>query len=172
MKSTKEDPELVDALRRDFAYDPDTGHVIHIRPRQKVVAGSRAGSVTRFGYRAIHWNKATYREHRIIFALQTGHWPAEQIDHVNNVKDDNRWCNLREATDSQNQRNTFYKSASGVKGAYFNKKTKRWQSLISVKGKVRYLGYFDTPEQAHEAYCAAARELVGEFARTWPSFLD
>jgi hypothetical protein len=54
-------------------------------------------------------------------------------------------------------------NTSGLKGAYLAKDGKRWRSQINIDGKMRSLGHFSTPEEAHKAYCEAAAKLHGEF---------
>lgn len=107
-----------------------------------------------------------YLAHRIIWALHTGEWPTEQIDHINGDPADNRITNLREALGSQNQynRGKTSKNTSGYKGVYLHKKTGKWLAQIGVAGRVKYLGYFETPLLAHAAYCEAASRLHGAFA--------
>jgi hypothetical protein len=79
----------------------------------------------------------------------------------------NKWSNLREATASQNMANRVLPSETGLKGAYRVQKgeTVRYKSIITKDGKRLHLGCFGTAEEAHAAYCAAATQLHGEFAR-------
>ena len=97
----------------------------------------------------------------------TGAWPKDQIDHVNGDRSDNRFCNLREATNSQNQANRRCEatSTSGVKGVSWDRRCRRWQAQISINGKPKHLGGFTSKEEAARAYAAAAIALRGEFAR-------
>lgn len=93
--------------------------------------------------------------------------PSETfIDHENRNPLDNRKCNLREATRSENARNAKRRvdNTSGYKGVHFNRKTLRFQAQIYYNRKQIYLGTFSTPEDAYEAYCKKAYELHGEFA--------
>jgi len=92
------------------------------------------------------------------------------IDHKNGNGLDNRRENIRHATNTQNNANTrLYKtSTTGMKGVHFSKKCPRnpYRALISLGSKKKkFLGHFPTKEAAHEAYCAAAKQLHGEFAR-------
>jgi hypothetical protein len=91
----------------------------------------------------------------------TGRVPPLHLDHKNRDKTDNSWDNLREATPSQNQGNRARIRLSGLKGALFRRN--KFEAAITVGGKKRYLGTFVTAEEAHAAYCAAARTLFGEF---------
>lgn len=91
---------------------------------------------------------------------------SEQVDHINGDPLDNRRSNLRLATHAENQRNKgrYSNNTSGYKGVSWAKKENKWQAQISFNGKVKYLGYFATAEDAYESYCKAAKELHGEYA--------
>ena len=132
-------------------------------------AGKEAGIITKAGYRYVRFadrEKAyAVHTHRIGWALHTGKWPARIIDHINRDPLDNRFVNLREATPSQNRANTPVAkwNKTGLKGA--SPWGKRFRAQIRDNGKTVYLGMFDTPEEAHDAYRAASDRLFGEFAR-------
>jgi hypothetical protein len=91
-----------------------------------------------------------------------------QADHIDGDGLNNRRCNLREATHSQNQRNQRRSkiNTSGLKGACFHIRASKWQAIIKVNGRSKHLGYFNTPEEAHAAYCEASDKYHGEFGRT------
>lgn len=137
---------------------------------QSIKAGDKAGSVfcNRPGlqYRQLKVGGKKYLAHRIIFLMHRGYLP-EQIDHIDGNGLNNNSENLRAASQGQNQHNkgTQKNNTSGFKGVSREKQAKKWRAQIELDGKVRYLGLFDTPEAAHEAYKAAAKRLHGEFAR-------
>ncbi len=91
----------------------------------------------------------------------------EQVDHRNYNRLDNRRWNLRPCTKSQNMMNrgATKSSSTGLKGVTFEKQTQRWKAQIMVDYKNINLGKFDTPEEAHAAYCEAAKKHHGEFFR-------
>ena len=109
--------------------------------------------------------RRTILMHRYILGLEYG--DKREGDHANRETLDNQDGNLRIATRVQNQENSsIHKdNASGFKGIAFDKSSGLWFSRISFYGKRIYLGHFRTPEAAHESYCAAAKEIFGEFAR-------
>jgi hypothetical protein len=90
-----------------------------------------------------------------------------EVDHIDGDGLNNRRCNLRLATRSQNMRNQRLNSrnTSGFKGVSWDKRDKKWLAYIKVYRKKIHLGSFDTPEDAHAAYCDAAARLHGEFAK-------
>jgi hypothetical protein len=89
------------------------------------------------------------------------------VDHIDGNPLNNRRSNLRLATPSENQWNQKRSCAntSGFKGVGWHERDRRWQARIRKEGKLYHLGNFKSPEEAHEAYCRAAAELHGEFAR-------
>jgi hypothetical protein len=90
-----------------------------------------------------------------------------QMDHINRDQGDDRFSNLRPATQSQNSANTRGWAKSGFKGVttapQWAKLKNKWMAQIVVHKKRRHLGMFPTPEAAHDAYCEAAKEAFGEF---------
>lgn len=87
-------------------------------------------------------------------------------DHKNGNGLDNRRCNLRPATTSQQGANRIaMPSRSGFKGVSFSiERRKHWVSRIAVHGKRIVIGNYDTPEEAAHAYDDAARNHFGDFA--------
>lgn len=89
-------------------------------------------------------------------------------DHINgNGLDNRRSANLRRSTQSQNNQNRRIQrnNSSGYKGVSWHQGRRRWEAIIQANGKRKDLGGFPTPELAYEAYCHAAIQLHGEFAR-------
>ena len=103
--------------------------------------------------------------HRFILGCERG--DARLVDHVNGDGLDNRRCNLRLATHSENLFNQRKGSRghSQYKGVFRHHDTVKFQASIGHNGKSRYLGLFEQAEDAARAYDAAAIELHGEFAR-------
>lgn len=89
-----------------------------------------------------------YKAHRIIWLMQTGRWPNPQVDHKNHNRADNRWINLREATNRENGRNQTLRrsNTSGRVGVYCE--NGKWRAQISFDGRHRFLGTFPTFEAA------------------------
>lgn len=102
--------------------------------------------------------------HRLILNAPSG----VLVDHKNGDSLDNRRTNLRLATCSDNQHNRRRNknNTSGYKGVSWYRPTGRWTANIKANGRQKHLGLYDSPAEAHAAYCRAARELHQEFART------
>lgn len=162
-----------DYVREVIHYDPDTGNLIWKHRKDKAEpwnarwSGKIAGCLRKDGYITIKLCDHAYRASRIAWLWMTGKSPAEQIDHVDMDRSNNKWTNLRQATRSENACNRKVQSnnKSGLKGAYWDKRSSQWKIDIR-KGGERFCGSFFTPEDAHVAYCDVARSLFGEFART------
>lgn len=111
----------------------------------------------------VNGRQGTVDIHRLIIECP----PEHCIDHADRNKLNNRRSNLRVATNSLNQANRVSKRGeNSIKGVTFIKKCNKWQAAIKNGGKDKYLGLFDTAEQAHEAYMNAAEQAYGEFARS------
>lgn len=154
---------LMDALH----YCAVSGEFRWIKPvSNRVRSGDVAGHLDRLGYITISFQGRLYLGHRMAWLFEYGEWPSFQIDHANGIRNDNRICNLREATPAQNKYNARrYKSnRSGFKGVHWSKSRNAWRAQVSVGGKQKHLGMFSTREAAHAAYCAAASTFHGEFA--------
>ena len=156
---------------REFAlswwcYDVDSGLLFWLRRptvRSRVRVGDVAGTVHRDGYVQIGLHHKVYQAHRLIWKMQTGADPIDEIDHVNGVRNDNRWVNLRAATRSQQGMNK--PTPNFHRGVHFIAKSGKYGAQIKAYGKHIWLGVHNTPESACAAYRAKAEELHGEFAK-------
>lgn len=153
-------------LKDVLTYDPATGLFRYRHDRRGGInkAGDIAGTFNAKGYRQISIGR-TYGAHRLAWLYMTGAWPKHQIDHKNGVRDDNRWCNLREATNAQNcaSRGVKANNRLGLKGVYPH--GKRFAVCLYKNGERHYLGTFATAEDASTAYSEAANDLHGDFVR-------
>lgn len=90
-----------------------------------------------------------YKSHRIIWLWQTGEWPKEQIDHINRIRHDNRWINLREVSNLENQKNKNpQKNNSSGRNGVYKLPNGDYQVSIGVNGKSVYIGYAHSFEEA------------------------
>jgi hypothetical protein len=152
-----------DELKQLLHYNPDTGLFTYLTGR--IRTGRIAGNINKRGYVRLGINGVEYKGHRLAYLYMTGEMPQHFIDHINGIKSDNRWLNLREATNTQNNYNSGMKpfNTSGYKGISWDKKRNKWIAQISINNKNKYLGAFMQKEEAHAAYQMAASKLHGEF---------
>lgn len=159
-----------DRLKELFDYNPETGDFINRFNRNpKSLKGMAAGGVnSKLGSRQISVDSRLYYAHRLVWLYVYGRWPEKDIDHINGIPDDNRLCNLREATHRQNLRNMKRPShnTSGYKGVTWHRGDKRWRAQIKTGGVTKFLGNFVSKEDAAAAYDGAAEKMFGAFART------
>ena len=122
-----------------------------------------AGHTRTTGYVSVHVDGVEVKAHQLSWFMHHGVWPTGVIDHINGNPSDNRIENLRDVTaqvNAQNVRKAQKNSQSKLLGACWNKARHKWQvQICGADGKRRYLGLFDSPEDAHAAYLKAKREM-------------
>ncbi len=150
-------------LKEILSYDSKTGLFTWIKSTNtRIQISSVAGGKTPKGYIQIRADKKLYLAHRLVWLYVHGKFPESFLDHINEIKNDNRICNLRLATTQENKQNQSKpqkNNTSGFLGVNWHKRDKKWVAGIKIKGKRKHLGSFTTIEEAHEAYFKAKREL-------------
>lgn len=158
-------------LREVLNYDQETGLFEWRRQLSyRAPVGSRAGSVKPSGYVHIEIVRRRYVAHHLAWLYVTGEWPTEMVDHWDGNKSNNAWKNLRQASRIQNAANSkLHKDnllrLKGVSRNTRDGRTKPYFARIKLNGSVVHLGSFAAPEEAHRAYCEAAKAAHGDFAR-------
>jgi hypothetical protein len=144
-------------------YDESTGVFTWKKPCNKysrVAPGDKAGGVTEKGYIRIRVDGIKIMAHRLAWFYVYGEWPKRSIDHRNGVRADNRLSNLRDVEHWQNLRNRVGRGTSKVN------RGGKWMAKITVeRGVKKYLGVFDTEEEAHQAYLEAKKQYHPECMR-------
>ena len=156
--------ELTSERARELlSYNPLTGELTWIaKTSGRRKQGGIAGSKMKIGYLEIGIDNKRYLIHRVVWLIVYGHWPADQIDHINGIRDDNRISNLREASNiinGENKMRARVDSKTKMLGASWSTYNKKYVSQIVAKGKHYFLGHYTTPEAAHDAYLTAKRQL-------------
>lgn len=130
-----------DRVRELFDYEE--GHLYNKTYRSpRSLEGSKAGNPRVDGYIQLCIDQKMYRLHRVIWLWHYGYLPENSLDHINNIKDDNRVENLREVSPQCNAINSNEprNNSSGIRGIYFNPKQNRWVAQIKVNQRKVYLG--------------------------------
>lgn len=157
-----------DQIEEALSYNRDTGDFTWVKPSgRRAKVGSRAGSLWPSGYIGIGFMGKRILAHRLAWFIHTGGWPVDDVDHINGVKTDNRICNLRAASRSQNMANTrrTARNTSGVKGVHWCSRSQRWIARIMKDGKQIHFGAFKELPDAAEAYATGSEMVFGEYAR-------
>ncbi|MBU9812363.1 HNH endonuclease [Rahnella sp. SL6] len=146
MKSNLSQARLLELLH----YNPETGFFTWKVSRGRSKRGSRAGCPDTGGYLMIGIDGNLHLSHRLAWLYMTGSFPCMEIDHINRVRTDNRWKNLRVATRQQNLINKGISkvNTSGCTGVSWNKLAMKWQSQINFRGRRIYLGLHEDYESA------------------------
>lgn len=141
-------------------YDMNTGIFTWIDQKFPRWNGKVAGNY-RNGYIQISIKGKKYSSHRLAYLYVHGFIPNCEIDHINGIRDDNRICNLRAATKSQNQgnqRKPRKDNTSGYLGVSENRLNGKFKAQIEVNKENKYLGQHETAEEAHQVYLEAKRK--------------
>ena len=139
-------------------YEPETGELFWAKASGHARVGDRAGSMHAVtGYFNVRFRRKVYGVHRVAFMIMTGTVP-DSVDHRDGDPTNNRWANLRAATPTQQNAN---RRGHGK----LKKGVRRDGNRFAAQLCRRHLGMFETEDEAHEAYVAAARAMFGDFAR-------
>ena len=159
----------VEWLRTQFSYDPQTGLITNAEGRRLAKLGAQPCYLIPRGYLAlkVYYKgvRYTFLAHRLAYALHTGHHPTHEIDHLDHDRTNNRWENLRDATRSQNTAYRDLPARELPKGVSFTARCKGrpFSARITVDGRNRYIGSYETVEAATEAFEDAAKEAFGDY---------
>lgn len=151
-----------DIARLHVSYDHESGNFYRVLVSGGVFPGPIDNVPGRDGYIAIRVCGKKYKAHRLAWLLMNGKWPDGEIDHINGVKTDNRYVNLRDVSKAENMRNQHFAhkgSQSGLLGAYKDKGM--WRAQIKKDGVAHSIGWFKSKEEAHQAYLKAKADMHG-----------
>lgn len=104
--------------------------------RKAISAGQEAGCLNKVSnYYQVRLNRTTYKVHRVIWALHYGECGAEQIDHINGIKTDNKIENLRLVDAFINAKNKIWNSSNFLPYSHISDKLRRVQVALVICGK-------------------------------------
>lgn len=153
-------------LKQLIHYNPLTGTFTRLtKASTNPSEEDSVGCLDRYGYRIIKLSGKRWKAHRLAYFYMTGKLP-EVVDHINNIRDDNRWKNLRGCSLRENKHNCLISknNSTGVKGISFDKARQKYLARVYADGKPHFLGYYDCIKKAERAVKAKRKELHGRFA--------
>lgn len=162
----------VEQLRYMLSYSPMSGEFYWINPPRchSELKGKLAGAIQTNTsgkcYHSIKINGLHHKRSRIAFLFMTGEHPEYQIDHINGDSLDDRWCNLRQVTVTENAWNhkKRKKPNSHLPMGVSTTQNGKYRARISVNKNHICLGVFSTPEDAYSVYIKARKEHYGQFS--------
>lgn len=162
----------LEELGRLFTYDAESGILRwRVRPNKHAVRinpGDEAGTIGFKGYLIVGIGRSYFLAHRLIWKMVTGQDPVDQVDHHDTDRLNNRWTNLRPATNGPNIANSRLRvdNKSGVKGVSWDASHKSWVAHVTSGGRQRKIGRFKELAVAKAAVEKERARLHGEFARS------
>jgi hypothetical protein len=133
-----------DRLKEALHYNPKTGvWTWRVSTARRINVGDIAGHVSKTnGYRRIKIDGKLYLSIRLAFLYMEGYFPEHDVDHINRIRDDDRWANLREVSRQCNIRNAGVRctNKSGVKGVHWDASRGKWVATVTVNYKDINLG--------------------------------
>jgi hypothetical protein len=141
-------------LDRGFTYDCNTGEICNPKGRKLTYVDKSTG----YFRMVLSYEKKKYKVTAHQFAFYTANkYIPKFIDHINRIRTDNKINNLRPVDsimiNSQNRIGEGYS---------FNKRENKYVSSITILGKKKHLGYFDTKEKAQEVYLLEKKLLLND----------
>lgn len=156
--------ETLELFTKALNYNPITGLFTwsdNVRDfNNKYYPDEIAGTINDKGYRILTVKGHKLLAHRLVFYFMTNKYPTpnQVVDHINHIKDDNSYANLRLTTIQQNNLNkTLAKNNStGIQGVWYCQRRQQYIAQIRKKGYKRWERKFDT---LGEAECARNKQL-------------
>lgn len=144
--------------KKNLVYSPVSG-------RFSDENGYRDTALDSYGYRTVKIHKKTYKAHRLVFLLSGVNMSNKEVDHRDNVRNNNVWTNLRVVSKEQNQANSLIRkdSTTGIKGLSFHKKKKLWIGRVQHENK-RYEVSSVIKEKAIEKLNVLREKLHKDFS--------
>jgi hypothetical protein len=134
------------AIERGFTYDSETGLIYN-----RYGKTSKPNKLSGYNEMCITVNKKPFKIQGHQFAWYYEHgYCANELDHINGVKTDNRICNLRSVTHQQNNWNRV-----NAKGYCVIKNSNKYKAEIRLNSKKIYLGTYNSEQEARAAYLEA-----------------
>lgn len=150
-----------ESLLKQVAYDPVTSTFTWTARKPGVVKG-KFGWLGNEGYPMVKINGETHSVHCLVWLVETGEYPDLEVDHINGIRHDNRFSNLRLLTKSDNIRNQRKaqkrNKSTGVLGVSYNIKRNKFSAQITVDSRKIWLGRYDTLAEAQKVYVEAKRK--------------
>ena len=157
----------LDLLNKCFTYNEITGEFIKvmkfnwkgdlIKCKPKVVQ-----TLNSYGYYQVNFKNKVYLVHRLICYIMNGEYPDRDVDvdHINGVRTDNRWVNIRLVDRGENLKNVGMRSdnTTGIKGVHYEKSSGKYFTFIYHNSKRVVLGRFNTIDEANEVRNKALSE--------------
>lgn len=154
---------MLSVFKEYLNYDRETGLFSWVKtPRRGRSMFAPVGTLNKDGYLVIRVKDCRVMAHRLAWAFEYGEFPADEVDHENGKRSDNRILNLRvldHLANQQNQRKPHKTNKCGLLGVDFHKASGKYRAQIRNNGERIYGGLFDTPEAAYEKYLELKRSL-------------
>ena len=150
----KKPPITYEQAASEVSYEPNTGRFI------RASTGRETGTKTCYGYIQVNVAKRIVRANRLAVLLQTGEWPVGVVDHINGVRDDNRWANLRDvshAINAQNVKSASRRNKLGALGVHQDRG--KFKVVMTAYGRHHFVGRFSTLDEAKQAHAQAKQRL-------------
>lgn len=118
-----------ETLKAVIHYDPETGIFTNLKN------GKKMGGINANGYVIVCVKRKGYRAHRLAFLYMEGNLPPDQVDHINGIRADNRWKNLRHATSAENAKNQCRHShcPRSIMGLQYKHQHKNWRVFLGSR---------------------------------------
>lgn len=151
-------------LKKVIKYDKESGVFTWVRNGINMKVGEVAGRINHTGHVQIGIFGKRYQAHRLAWLWMNGCWPKEQIDHINRVRNDNRWVNLRAASNRQNAYNRSLRSDNSTGTCGVMQSRDKWIVRVQFNGVRHSFGSYDDIELAELVAKEARNKYFGEFS--------